>query len=117
MTNDQIAQMSGVPESTIARILNGTTDNPNFQTIVDIVRTLKGSVDIMEDLYRDEEPTPNEEELQKPDKDTLEALHLAIATKDKWIRFLTGLLVCIVSFVFIMVAYDVLHPNTGWFQN
>ena len=65
ITNDQLAQMSGVPESTVSRILNGTTDNPNFQTIVDIVRTLKGSIDVMEDLCHTAESAPKETESKK----------------------------------------------------
>ena len=116
ITNDQLAQISGVPESTIARILNGTTDNPNFQTIVDIVRTLKGSVDIMEDLYREEKPVQKEEETNVSEKEIVAAYQATIATKDKWIRFLAGLLICIVSFCLIMIAYDLLHPGKGWIQ-
>ena len=105
-----------MPESTIARILNGTTDNPNFQTIVDIVRTLKGSVDIMEDLYQEEKPVQKEEETNVPEKEIVAASQATIATKDKWIRFLVGLLVCVVSFCLIMIAYDLLHPAKGWIQ-
>ena len=128
ITNDQLAQMSGVPESTVSRILNGTTDNPNFQTIVDIVRTLKGSIDVMEDLCHTEESAPKEAETKKEtesektaeeeeaQKASAEVFHATIAVKDRWIRFLVGLLVCVVSFVLIMIAYDLLHPNKGWIQ-
>ena len=45
-----------------------------------------------------------------------EILHAAIAVKNRWIRFLVGLLVCVLSFVLIMIAYDLLHPNRGWIQ-
>lgn len=128
ITNDQLAQMSGVPESTVSRILNGTTDNPNFQTIVDIVRTLKGSIDVMEDLCHTAESAPKETETKtesKPEKTaeeeaaqkaSAEVFHATIAVKDRWIRFLVGLFVCVVSFVLIMIAYDLLHPNKGWIQ-
>lgn len=122
ITNDQLAQMSGVPESTVSRILNGTTDNPNFQTIVDIVRTLKGSIDVMEDLCHTAESVPKETESKKTaekeevQKARAEIFHAAIAVKNRWIRFLVGLLVCVLSFVLIMIAYDLLHPNKGWIQ-
>ena len=122
ITNDQLAQMSGVPESTVSRILNGTTDNPNFQTIVDIVRTLKGSIDVMEDLCHTAESAPKETESKKAaekeeaQKARAEIFHAAIAVKNSWIRFLVGLLVCVLSFVLIMIAYDLLHPNKGWIQ-
>ena len=122
ITNDQLAQMSGVPESTVSRILNGTTDNPNFQTIVDIVRTLKGSIDVMEDLCHTAESAPKETESKKTaekeeaQKARAELFHAAIAVKNRWIRFLVGLLVCVLSFVLIMIAYDLLHSNKGWIQ-
>ena len=124
ITNDQLAQMSGVPESTVSRILKGTTDNPNFQTIVDIVRTLKGSIDVMEDLCHTAESAPKETESESKktaekeevQKARAEIFHAAIAVKNRWIRFLVGLLVCVLSFVLIMIAYDLLHPNKGWIQ-
>ena len=114
--------MSGVPESTVSRILNGTTDNPNFQTIVDIVRTLKGSIDVMEDLCHTAESAPKETESKKTaekeeaQKARAEVFHAAIAVKNRWIRFLVGLLVSVLSFVLIMIAYDLLHQNKGWIQ-
>ena len=124
ITNDQLAQMSGVPESTVSRILNGTTDNPNFQTIVDIVRTLKGSIDGMEDLCHTAASAPKETESEskktaekeEAQKARAEIFHAAIAVKNRWIRFLVGLLVCVLSFVLIMIAYDLLHSNKGWIQ-
>ena len=116
--------MSGVPESTVSRILNGTTDNPNFQTIVDIVRTLKGSIDVMEDLCHTAESAPKETESEskktaekeEAQKARAEIFHAAIAVKNRWIRFLVGLFVCVLSFVLIMIAYDLLHSNKGWIQ-
>ena len=45
MSNHEISELSGVPESTINRIFSGHTDNPSFQTICDIVLALDGSLD------------------------------------------------------------------------
>ena len=45
MTNHEIAELSGVPESTITRIFSGHTDNPTFQNVCDIVLALGGSLD------------------------------------------------------------------------
>lgn len=44
-TNHEIAELSGIPESTVTRIFSGHTDNPSFQTICDIVLALDGSLD------------------------------------------------------------------------
>ena len=45
LTNQELADLSGVPVGTINRIMAGQTDNPNFQTVCDIVIALDGSLD------------------------------------------------------------------------
>ena len=45
LTNAQIAQMSGVSESTISRLFKGEAKNVDFSTVVDVVRALGGSID------------------------------------------------------------------------
>lgn len=44
-TNAEIASRSGVPESTIAKMMSGNVDNPRFQNVVDVVMALDGSLD------------------------------------------------------------------------
>ena len=41
----EIANKSGIPESTVSRILNGQTENPTFVSIVAIVKAMDGSLD------------------------------------------------------------------------
>lgn len=45
LTNAQIAQMSGVSESTISRLLKGESKGTDLATCVDIIRALGGSMD------------------------------------------------------------------------
>ena len=45
LTSQQLSALSGVPASTITRIMSGDTVNPQFQTIVDLVRAMGGSLD------------------------------------------------------------------------
>ena len=45
LTTKQISELSGIPESTISRILSGQTDNPSFDTICALVRAMGGSLD------------------------------------------------------------------------
>ena len=45
LTNQQLADLSGVPVGTVNRILSGQTDNPSFQTICDLVLAMDGSLD------------------------------------------------------------------------
>lgn len=44
MTNQQIAEKSGIPESTVARIFSGKTPNPTIITVISIARAMGGSV-------------------------------------------------------------------------
>ena len=45
LTTKQISEKSGIPESTISRILSGQTDNPSFDSIYAIVKAMGGSLD------------------------------------------------------------------------
>lgn len=112
LTNEQIANVSGVPESTITRIFSGRTENPYFQTIVDIVKALDGSIDVMEGIKTEGKvnvPTESENKL-------IQLYREVIQNKDKWIKFLVSLLV-IILFVFMsLFCYDILNPTVGWFQ-
>lgn len=111
LTNEQIANVSGVPESTITRIFSGRTDNPYFQTIVDIVKALDGSIDVMEGITGEEVNVPTESENK-----LIQLYREVIQNKDKWIKFLVSLLV-IILFVFMsLFCYDILNPTVGWFQ-
>lgn len=45
LTTKQISELSGIPESTISRIMSGQTDNPSFDSICAIVKAMGGSLD------------------------------------------------------------------------
>ena len=116
LTNEQLAQISGIPGSTLARIFNGRTDNPYFHTIVDLVRAMKGSVDEMEGL----QPLPkdtNAAENAAVDKKLITQYREIINNKERLIRFLAGVLLAVMIFILIMVTYDILHPMKGWIQH
>lgn len=116
LTNEQLAQISGIPGSTLARIFNGRTDNPYFHTIVDLVRAMKGSVDEMEGL----QPLPkdtNAAENATVDKKLITLYREIINNKERLIRLLAGVLLAMMIFILIMVTYDILHPMKGWIQH
>lgn len=116
LTNEQLAQISGIPGSTLARIFNGRTDNPYFHTIVDLVRAMKGSVDEMEGL----QPLPkdtNAAENAAVDKKLITLYREIINNKERLIRLLAGVLLAVMIFILFMVTYDILHPMKGWIQH
>lgn len=59
LTNQDIAELSRVPLSTVNRILSGQTDNPYFENVADIVIALNGSLDeLVGILSPDDIPVP-----------------------------------------------------------
>ena len=51
-SNAEIAEKSGIQESTVSRMLAGNVENPRFQTVVDIVIALGGSLDDLVGIVR-----------------------------------------------------------------
>ena len=47
LSNRQVAKLSGISESSISRILRKETEDPGFQTIAHLVKTVGGSLDVM----------------------------------------------------------------------
>lgn len=59
LTNQDIADLSRVPLSTVNRILSGQTDNPYFENVADIVIALNGSLDELVGIRSpDDTPVP-----------------------------------------------------------
>ena len=106
LTNQQISDLSGVPLSTVTRILSGQTENPNIQTIVDIVSAMDGSMDEIMGLKTG---------ATKETEDRLVQLYQeTIRSKDKYIKLLTGVLIGIVGVLLFILLYDILNGNIGY---
>lgn len=52
LTNHKISELSGIPLSTVTKIINGKTDNPSFQSIKDITMAMGGSLDEVAEILR-----------------------------------------------------------------
>ena len=106
LTTKQISDLSGIPESTISRILSGQTDNPTFDTVYAIVKAMGGSLDQLTDI-----PTETETEDPSP----LVALYEKVITdKDRYIRLLIVICCALVSVLILLVVSDVLNGTTGF---
>lgn len=113
LTNQQLAELSGVPVGTINRILSGQTDNPSFQTVCDIVMAMDGSLDELAGIKEAEEPPAK---AKGPGREIIELYQDIITGKDKWLH---RLFVCCCFLTLVMVAivgYDLTHPTVGFFQ-
>ena len=109
LTNQQISDLSGVPLSTVTRILNGQTDNPNFQTIIDIVTAMGGSLDELTGLSNSKKTKETENELISCYKGIIE-------NKNKYIKFLVALLSSILIALMILVVVDILFRSIGYIR-
>ena len=127
MTNQKISDLSKVPLSTVNRIFSGQTENPNIQTIADIVGALGGSLDELlgiQNPTQQEAPVPKETPVQKETSNQAEVIDLykeiirskdeTIRSKDKAIKIMGGVLIGVLATVMIVLIIDVLNGGFGY---
>ena len=108
LTNQQLADLAGIPVGTINRIMEGQTDNPSFDTICALVRAMGGSLDELTGIR----PTAD-----APDPLPLVALYeKVIDEKNRLIKvLLIACCVLIAVFIFI-VLFDLVNGQIGFIQ-
>lgn len=135
LSNQQIADISATPLSTVTKILSGETESPSFFTVCGIVRTLGGSVDEMIGIpidsdKRSQKPTEYEIMLCEKQKEIerLTELHereLANVRADKDSelmnvrkskRLLAIWFSITLAFVIMLLAIDILNGNIGFIR-
>lgn len=140
MTNQQIAEKSNVPESTVARIFSGKTPNPTIATVLSMARAMGGSAAdlINEDdgaktssetedgsivSSNDNEANASEQDVppvesnpfdMKYYEDIINFYKNSLKKKDEWIARLFWCLLAIMAFILFILIFDILHPNFGF---
>ena len=109
LTNQVIADLSGVPLSTVTRVFNGQTDNPNIQTIEDIAAAMGVSLEDVTGIKQVEQKFD-------PDDNLIQLYKDIIKTKDKYIKFLAGALITVLVIVLIMLFLDMFILEVGYFK-
>lgn len=107
LTNQQIAEKSGVPLSTVTRVFNGQTDNPNYRTVADIVLAIGGSLDEMEGIKQPGEVVPDK---------MLQFYERELENKNKWIKILFLSFLGITAVLVTIVMIDVLNGGIGFIR-
>ena len=120
LSTNQIAARSGIPASTISRILSGQTDSPNILTIAAIVNAMEGSLD---ELVGIKEPVPhNAEELRelREDNKSLQAeLKLCKGEIKRARKWIFGLAVIVISLALLfatLLVVDALIGTIGYIR-
>lgn len=115
LSTQQTADLSGVPASTITRMLSGQTEEPTFSNIAKVVKTWGGSLDELVGI----EPktvTVTKTETLPSDERLINLYERAIASKNRWIKWLFVLTLVLVFFFIGVLIFDVITPDTGWYQ-
>lgn len=132
LTNEDIAELADVPENTVAKIMNGTTQDPRFESVARIIIALGGSVDQILGLAKeDPDPIPSRvENVVSNYADLLKEKDIRLAEKDKTIEtykeavknlrkekshilcFIGGF----VALVILILLFDLLNGNIGYFR-
>lgn len=135
LSNQQIADISATPLSTVTKILNGETESPSFYTVCGIVRALGGSVDEMIGIPTDsdsrtQKPTEYEimlgekqKEIERLTQSHERELAAVRADKDSELmnvrkskRILAIWFSVVLSFVILILAVDILNGNIGFIR-
>lgn len=115
MTTQQIAERSGVPASTISRILSGQTDSPSVHNIVAICRAVGVSLDELFGISQPKiepeppKPEPAPQPVVEHGAELAAAYKDQLAAKDAWIRRLfatcVGLAGALTALAFVAVLF------------
>lgn len=114
LTNNQLSEATNIPASSVSRIMSGETSNPSFQYVAALVAAMGESLDELAGIkaksVHDSDSTRNFFEKMLAEKDKI------IATKDKWLSRFFVMLCCVVMFVLVVLAIDLLNGNIGYFR-
>ena len=108
LTTKQISNLSGVPESTISRILSGQTDNPTFDSVCAIVKAMGGSLDKLTEIHTD-----SHAEAASP---LLALYEKVIAEKNWYIKVLIGICCTLVAVLIFIAIFDLANGNVGFLR-
>lgn len=121
VTQAELARLTDIPQGTLSRILNGTTDFPTFANVMAIVKALHGSLDVMAGIVDEpnEKPvTMTERELYEKliaDKERqLRSLNGILEQKQQWMRRLWRLLIVMIVIIGAILIIDVSIGSVGF---
>lgn len=107
LTAREIAEQSGVPESTVIRIINGNTPDPSLSAAAAVIKALGGSVDTIVGIAP---PMPSYRDL------LIQQCRDDIAHERTQFRRTFIFSCAVVAFLLLFLAADVLLPNAGWIR-
>lgn len=123
VTQAKLAELTGIPQGTLSRILNGSTDCPTFANVTAIVKALHGSLDVMTGIVSDPDKKPmqaSERELYEKllaDKERqLRSVNGMLEQKQQWMRKLWRALILMIAIVGIILIIDICIGSVGFIR-
>ncbi|MGN1080795.1 MAG: helix-turn-helix domain-containing protein [Acutalibacteraceae bacterium] len=108
LTTKQISDLSGIPESTISRILSGQTDNPTFDNVSAIVKAMGGSLDSIAEVRKDSDT--------EKEKSACEIYERIIKEKNWYIKILITICCTLVAVLIFLIIYDAASSAIGFIR-
>lgn len=123
VTQAKLAELTGIPQGTLSRILNGSTDCPTFANVTAIVKALHGSLDVMTGIVSDPDKKPmqaSERELYEKllaDKERqLRSINGMLEQKQQWLRKMWRALILTIIIIGIILIVDICIGSIGFIR-
>ena len=133
MSNQQLADASGVPKATVERIRRGDTQNPTTQTLLD----LAAAVGYTFSNHPEQLPAvPEESNIRDPMilhminhyerqaqayeeriKRVTSHFNMLLAEKNRWIQTLCTIIGLLIAGFISLLLMDIATPELGWFPH
>ena len=123
ITQAELARLTDIPQGTLSRILNGTTDCPTFANVTAIVKALHGSLDVMAGIVdepNDKPVTMTERELYEKliaDKERqLRSVNGILEQKQQWLQKMWRTLIVMIVIIGIILIADICIGSVGFIR-
>lgn len=120
LTMQQLSDMSGLSVSTISRTFGGKTDPTDYT-----LSTMEAALGITEapidgKIAEHAGADPMVERYIASQEQRIARIrahyNMLLAEKNRWIKMSFSLNIILVIFIIVVLIYDALHPDIGWFQ-
>lgn len=122
MTNQQVADASGVPKTTVDRILRKETENPSMQSVLSIAAAVGYEISskATQEIPDNVQDNPYIRHIISMYEAQMVAMernyNLVTAEKNRWIKILAIIVGILGIGVVTILLIDILNPTVGWFQ-
>lgn len=123
ITQAELVNLTDIPQGTLSRILNGSTDCPSYANIAAIIKALHGSLDVMAGIVdepNDKPVTMSERELYEKliaDKERqLRSINGILEQKQQWLRKMWRALILTIVIIGIILIIDIGIGSAGFIR-